>query len=102
MEFDRKDTALVLTDPQNDFLSPDGVTRELVGNSVEQNHTVEHIEQLLQAAKDSGYDLLVSPHYYYPSDSGWQFGGTVENMMHEINMFDRKGPLSLGLRGFRR
>jgi nicotinamidase-related amidase len=95
MEFDRKDTALVLTDPQNDFLSPEGVTWELVGNSVEENHTVEHIEQLLQAAKDSSYDVLVSPHYYYPSDSGWQFGGTVENMMHEINMFDRKGPLSL-------
>ena len=29
----RGDTALVLTDPQNDFLSPDGVTWGVVGKS---------------------------------------------------------------------
>ncbi len=65
-----------------------------MGESVKENGTVEHIEQLLRAAKDRGYDVFVSPHYYYPSDGGWQFGGTVENMMHEIHMFDRTGALS--------
>ena len=94
MNFSSKDTALVITDPQNDFLSPDGVTWELVGGSVEENKTVEHIEQLFKAAKDKGYDVFISPHYYYPTDKGWQFGGTVENMMHEINMFNRKGALT--------
>ena len=89
------DTALVITDPQNDFLSPDGVTWELVGNSVEENNTVENIERLLQAAKAAGIPVAVSPHYYYPTDHGWQFGGTVESMMHESNMFDRTGALTL-------
>jgi len=51
MQITHGDTALVLTDPQNDFLSPQGVTRELVGKSVEQNGTVAHIGQLLTAAK---------------------------------------------------
>lgn len=88
------DTALVLTDPQNDFLSPDGATWELVGPSVEGNQTVEHIEQLLVAAKEGGYPVFVSPHYYYPTDHAWQFGGTLEKMMHEIHMFDRKSPLT--------
>ena len=95
MEITRGNTALVLTDPQNDFLSPEGVTWELVGKSVEENGTVEHIEQLLKAAKASGFEVFVSPHYYYPTDDGWQFGGTVEKMMHDINMFDRAGSLSL-------
>ena len=94
MDFDAKDTALVVSDPQNEFLSPDGVTWELVGSSVTENNTVAHIEQLFKAAKDKGYDVFISPHYYYPTDKGWQFGGTVENMMHEINMFSRKGALT--------
>ena len=95
VEPDSNDTALVLVDPQNDFLSPEGVTWELVGKSVEENQTVEHIEQLLKAAKGNGYEVFVSAHYYYPTDDGWEFGGAVENLMHEINMFHREGPLSM-------
>ena len=38
------DTALVITDPQNDFLSPDGVTWDLVGANVTENNTVENID----------------------------------------------------------
>jgi len=43
MEVRQNDTALVVTDPQNDFLSPKGVTWGLVGESVQKNRTVEHI-----------------------------------------------------------
>jgi biuret amidohydrolase len=37
------DTALVVTDPQIDFLSPDGVTWGVVGESVTEHNTVENI-----------------------------------------------------------
>jgi len=94
MSFSPSDTALVVTDPQNDFLSPDGVTWELVGNSVTENRTVEHLDQLFREAKAGGYEVFVSPHYYYPTDKGWKFGGMVETMMHDINMFDRAGQLT--------
>lgn len=95
MQITSGDTALVLTDPQNDFLSPAGVTWELVGKSVQENSTVEHIEQLLVAAKDNDVPVFVSPHYYFPHDHQWLFGGTLEKKMHEIGMFDRPGPLDL-------
>jgi nicotinamidase-related amidase len=88
-------TALVITDPQNDFLSPEGVTWGLVGASVEANGTVGNIEALMKTAKSSGMDVFISPHYYYPTDHGWKFGGAVETMMHSINMFDRQGALTL-------
>jgi len=94
MDVGSQDTAVVITDPQNDFLSPDGVTWGLVGESVKENGTVEHIEQLLRTAKERGYDVFVSPHYYYPTDKGWKFGGTVEKMMEEIGMFGRQGALT--------
>ena len=95
MQFDPTDTALVVTDPQIDFLSPDGVTWELVGRNVQENDTVEHLEQLFAGAKASGYGVFVSPHYYFPHDHQWGFGGTLEEKMHELGMFDRSGPLKL-------
>lgn len=88
-------TALVITDPQNDFLSPEGATWELVGASVEENRTVSNLEALLRTAKAEGIEVFVSPHYYYPTDHEWKFGGTVENMMHDIDMFARRGQLDL-------
>ena len=100
LKIDASRTAVVITDPQNDFLSPEGVTWGLVGASVEANGTVANIETLMKTAKASGIEVFISPHYYYPTDHGWQFGGAVETMMHAINMFDRKGALTTeGLEG---
>ena len=62
--------------------------------SVEENGTIQHIDDLFSAAKQKGYDVFISPHYYLPTDKGRKFGGTVEKMTHEIGMFDRKGALS--------
>ncbi|MGH0031644.1 MAG: cysteine hydrolase [Myxococcota bacterium] len=95
MRVERDRTALVVTDPQNDFLSPEGVTWGVVGKSVQANHTVENIEALFKTAKQTGIPVFVSPHYYYPHDHGWRFEGALEALMHEIGMFDRKGALSL-------
>ena len=88
-------TALVVTDPQNDFLSPEGATWGVVGTSVTANGTVAHIGQLLKSAKKNDIPVFVSPHYYYPTDKDWQFGGAVETMMKGINMFSRQGALTL-------
>jgi nicotinamidase-related amidase len=91
LEIDRQRTAVVITDPQNDFLSPEGVTWGLVGASVTANGTVENIETLMKTAKAEGLPVFISPHYYYPTDEG---------MMHGIGMFSRQGALTTeGLKG---
>jgi len=74
MEIDNR-TALVLTDPQNDFLSPKGATWGVVGESVTENNTVANIESLLKTAKATNIPVFISPHYYYPTDKGWEFEG---------------------------
>jgi biuret amidohydrolase len=94
MEIDAARTAIVVTDPQNDFLSPKGATWGVVGKSVLANRTVENIESLIRTAKGNGFPVFVSPHYYYPQDHRWAHGGAVEKLMHAINMFDRKGALT--------
>ena len=88
-------TALVVTDPMNDFLSPEGVAWGIVGESVTENGTVEHIEELFRAAKANNIPVFVSPHYYFPTDHEWHFEGALETVMHNIGMFDRAGALSV-------
>jgi nicotinamidase-related amidase len=95
LTFSNLDTALVVTDPQNDFLSPDGAAWELVGANVTENDTVANLGKLFTQAKANSFSTFVSPHFYYPTDKAWQFGGTVEVLMHDINMFDREGSLTM-------
>lgn len=94
-EMTRHDAALVVIDPQNDFLSPAGVTWGVVGQSVTENKTVDNIESLFRAAKEASLPVFLSPHYYYPHDHRWRFEGALERLMHDIKMFDRPGPLDL-------
>jgi nicotinamidase-related amidase len=88
-------TALVVTDPQIDFLSEKGVTWSVVGESVTEQGTVDNIGRLFAAAKAAGMPVFISPHYYYPHDHKWRFEGTLEKTMHGLGMFDRPGPLTL-------
>ncbi len=67
MELNLPRTALVVTDPQIDFLSEDGVTWGLVGESVTEQNTVENIERLFKTAKKGwrdrhGFSALLLPH----------------------------------------
>jgi nicotinamidase-related amidase len=95
MVIDGKRTALVVTDPQIDFLSPDGVTWGVVGESVMHHNTVENIGRLFDAAKKAQMFVAISPHYYYPTDKGWKFEGALEKLMHKIGMFNRSSPYSM-------
>jgi nicotinamidase-related amidase len=93
MKLAKDQVAVVITDPQNDFLSTNGVAWGVVGKSVTENKTVENIDILFQAAKRSDVPVFISPHYYFPHDHGWKFEGALEALMHKIGMFDRQGAL---------
>jgi len=88
-------TAVVITDPQRDFLSPDGVAWGAVGESVVENNTVANMEALMNAGVAAGMPLMISPHYYFPTDHNWKFEGTLEKLMHAIKMFDRTSSLNV-------
>lgn len=95
VQFVPGETALLVTDPQNDFLSPEGVTWGVVGKSVTQNNTVANIGTLLKTAKKENVPVFISPHYYYATDYSWEFEGALEALMHHIKMFDRTTALSV-------
>lgn len=88
-------TGLVVTDPQNDFLHEEGAAWEMVQESVRENATIDHLDAVFDVMKSNDVPVFISPHYYYPTDHEWQFEGQLEEMMHDIQMFDRPGPLNL-------
>ncbi len=87
-------TAIVMTDPQNDFLSEKGKGWGLFGANITKNGTVNNLLQIFQTAADKNMLVFVSPHFYYKHDHQWIFEGPVEKMMHENGMFERKGQLT--------
>lgn len=95
MEYNTSDTAVVLIDPQNDVLSPTGKNWASVGASVTENNTVEHLVDILSVAKTAGVAVFVSPHYFYPTDSTWQFNGPLESDEFRTHSFARGGALTL-------
>ena len=100
MVLDPNRSALVVIDPQNDFLHETGVAWGVVGESVTEHDVVQHLEDLFKAAKETSLPVFISPHYYFPHDHMWKFEGALEKVMHSIGMFDRPGPLDVsGLNG---
>jgi nicotinamidase-related amidase len=95
MDVRKNDTAVVIIDPQNDVLSEKGAKWTAVGASVTENGTVGNILRLFEAAKASGYEVFISPHYFYPTDDGWKFNGPLEADEFRTRTFARSGPLEL-------
>jgi nicotinamidase-related amidase len=95
MEISKNDTAIVFIDPQNEVLSEKGLAWGLVGGSVTENKTVENMERIFKAAKVNGFEVFISPHYFFPTDSGWKFNGALEADEAKSKMFLRSGRLNL-------
>lgn len=95
VKFDKSKLGVVIIDPQVDFLSPKGVAWPAVGKSVTENNTVANLLEIFKATHDTNMKTFISPHFYYPSDDHWKFGGPGEHFMHETNMFKRKSPFDM-------
>ncbi|KAK6529163.1 hypothetical protein TWF694_004375 [Orbilia ellipsospora] len=71
MVLDKKHTALVLADIQNEFLTDKGSYYHLIEDKLKELNVVENIERLIKTAKENDFYVIHSPHYYYPSDLQW-------------------------------
>ncbi|QHO75542.1 hypothetical protein ACH79_25745 [Bradyrhizobium sp. CCBAU 051011] len=68
MEISGDRTALVLVDIQNDFLTDGGKYFVMIEELMKKNNVNANLEALLRAAKDHGYPVFMSPHYFFPHD----------------------------------
>jgi nicotinamidase-related amidase len=100
MKIHQTDTAVVFIDPQNAVLSEKGAPWPLLKESLTENNTIENMERIFRAAKAHGFEVFISPHYFYPTDNGWMFNGPLETEEIKSRLFARKGVLNLdGLEG---
>ncbi|MCV6613725.1 MAG: cysteine hydrolase [Cellvibrionaceae bacterium] len=93
LKINKASTALLITDPQNDFLSEQGVAYGLVKDNLKKLGTIDNIGKLFKGAKKTGMAVFVSPHTLYPHDEKWQARGELHKTMHKINMFHASGPI---------
>lgn len=91
---DQSTTAVLITDPQNDFMSENGAAWGLVGENVTRLGTNGNIERLMRRAKEAGVPVVVSPHTYFDHDDHWHDRGPIQSLMNQIGMFKVSGPTS--------
>jgi nicotinamidase-related amidase len=95
LDIKTRTTAIVFIDPQNDVLSEHGANWGAVAQSVTENNTVANMESIFKCAKENGYEVFISPHYFFPSDSSWKFNGPLESDEFATRTFARAGQLNL-------
>jgi nicotinamidase-related amidase len=77
MRLEKKHTALVFADLQNEFLESSGSYYPMIEDKLEELKVYDHIEELLKCAQENDIYVVHSPHYYYPTDRQWTAPGSA-------------------------
>jgi nicotinamidase-related amidase len=64
-------TALVVTNPQVEFLSPEGIGWGLVGSGVVEHNVIDNLVALFSTAQEIEMPIFVSPHHFEQEQAHW-------------------------------
>jgi ureidoacrylate peracid hydrolase len=70
-------TGLLIVDPYNDFLSDGGKLFELSRSTLESNNVVEHMRQVLAAARATGVQVFIAPHHRWRKSDPYEHWKTM-------------------------
>ncbi len=85
--------ALLLIDPQVDFLSPSSVIWDVIGEEVERVGVLDKLIALRQAAREVAMPVFYSPHYYSDHEyDQWCHLNPLDELMFSRRMFDSALP----------
>ena len=94
---DKAHTALLITDPQNDFLSEKGGLFPLMKDNLAETKAIANIETLMKTAKAENIKLAVDPLVYTVADDAWVNPGALQKqllglkVLHRAALNDPKG-----------
>ncbi|MBB1488682.1 cysteine hydrolase [Oceanospirillum sediminis] len=81
---DKAQTAILITDPQKDFLDEEGKLFALVAPNMKRLNTIENIETLMETAKATNVQLAIDPLVYTKPDLNWSQAGTLQKQLLEM------------------
>ncbi len=69
MEYPSKNTALILVDPYNDFMSPKGKAWPLASKVTKEVNLIEHMQAITQRCRQQGWTIAYAPHHRFKKGS---------------------------------
>lgn len=90
MEYRRSITGLVVIDPYNDFISEGGKVWDRLKPVAEANGCVEHMNQVLRAARNAGIQVFYALHHRYrPGDyENWTYIAPIQKAAWSRKTFE--------------
>jgi nicotinamidase-related amidase len=86
---DKARTAIVITDPQNEFLAENGKLHGLLAENLKELNTIKNIEELMKTAKAEGVALAVDPLVYTTLDADWSRAGALQRQLLDMKALQR-------------
>jgi nicotinamidase-related amidase len=86
---DKERTAVLITDPQNEFLREDGKLYKLLADNLKELGTVDNIEKLMKTAKKTGIVLAVDPLVYTTLDTSRIHPGALQRQLLDMKALYR-------------
>lgn len=82
--------AIVLVDPLNDFLHPDGKLNGLVKESIEKTGMIANLQRLVETARKASIPIFYALHQGYREGmhDGWQHMNTSLARIGKLHVFE--------------
>jgi len=90
LKFDKENTALLLIDPYNDFISEGGKLWDRIKTVAEANACIAHMLHLLTAARTTGMRVFYAMHHRYsPGDyESWKYIAPIQKAAWSRKTFE--------------
>lgn len=96
---DKTRTALVITDPQSDFLDEHGKLHGLLAENLKALGTIDNLEKLMKAARKGEVLMAVDPLVHGTPDAAWAKPGALQRQL--LDMKALQGPGADFYEGFK-
>ncbi|MEY9882909.1 isochorismatase family cysteine hydrolase [Bradyrhizobium sp. USDA 329] len=90
LSYDKTDTALLVVDPYNDFISEGGKIWPRIKAVAESNNCVPHMQQVLQAARDAKLRVFYAMHHRYREGdyASWKYIAPIQRRAWKNRSFE--------------